>query len=993
MNNLLTFIFVLTSVFIGYSQLSDLDKSFSQIVKEKTIYFNNQKALYGEGKLLEEGSEYQEYLKWYEYWKTRLTPEMSVKQYYEYLSTVKNTKLTKSVGNLDNWTELGPFDKPIAGINDIGNGGSDRGIGIIHSLIVNKINPNKLLAFSRAGGLYYSMDKGQNWSNAGSDKWWRSGCSGMAFAPNNETTWYGVSNVGGTHYWQYAPIGDGGVYRTDNSGLNWSIIGDKYDFNTDPAVGASLLVLGLKIDPLHPNIGYLATNAGLYKSNNINDVTPSNVVWVKVLSDYIEDIEFKTDASNLLIVSRKNSAGLCVISTSVDQGVSFVDLISQPFLSSTNLVVIEVSDNNPNLLFIKDAASITTLRIYDFVTQVWTTKYTFNNQVGWGHGLGVSNFNANIIYVSNYDRFMKSTDGGTTFNTVELSNASTRYHADVEDIVTPPASCTTCSNEVYVTTHGGVNYSNDNTATLSTRSSGLGIAKIQGTSNSVLNPEKISLGLDHDGSVLSNGIFSQNWTPEWKTIYGGDGGSTTIDNSNSNDIWCSRNSNSPASYSTNMGSSFVGTDFPLTNDFYVAVYQNKQFSNIVYTKGRSSIDNAYEEIYRSSNYGIGASSVEQISDFKTLSGLPTGQWIWGVYPAESNPNFLYTFVNSNSPNWITHFYKNSNILSDATSVKNSWVELPFPSSYIMQAVDTKDANIVYFSEGGTIWTPDFKLYKINCTTPSTALSTQIDIAGDLPEIAINSFVLEKGTNGGMYVSSELGVYYTDNFNIISTSSTAINYHWIKIGSNLPNIPLGKLEINYIANKIRVSTPGRGIWEHDLFCPNTTSGNYSGTQSTSNYYQVYNEINSTATIASNTSITYRAGTYILLNPGFNSTPSNNGTAFFEGYIHPCMYVGSSPNLKKGNNTENIENLSQNENLKINSEITIFPNPSESNFTLNIENDEKYDIFIYNNMGTEVYKLSNVEVKNFEIDGAKLQSGIYIVRCVNNHDFKSITFIKK
>lgn len=981
-----------------FAQDFDVNKPFSKIVEEKEAYFANLRKQYGDDILKEEGGAYNEYRRWYNYWITRISPNSTMAEYNAKIgASVTKSSGTRSVGNLDNWYELGPYDKPTAGINDIGNGGSDRGIGIINSIIIHPNNPNKLLANSKAGGLFYSANKGQNWNNAGSDKWWRSGCSAMAFAPNNETTWYASSTMGGTFY--APPIGaGGGVYRTDNSGLVWNLIADKLDFDPNPSVGETVVINCMRIDPVKPNVCYVGTNKGLFKSSNVNDVTPSNVIWTKVSNDYIEDIEFKMDGSSIAFIAHKNSTNQWFISTTTNEGVSWSVLPNYTFDVSTAQVVIEVSQANTNLVWALDRGSNTKLRIFNTSTLTWLMQpMTFLNMVGAGHGFGVSNFNANIIYVSYYDRFRKSTDGGATFTNVELSAAATRYHADVEDIVTPFANCATCassSNEVYVATHGGVNYSNDNVATLTTRSYGLGVAKITEPSNSETNPEEISMGLDHDGTVLSDGAFGQNWMPSWKTIYGGDGGRTQIDYSNPNILWYEPQMSNPK-VSTNKAITTGSTNFPISNDFYVEMTQNRTFPKVLYSKARSGGSSTqYEDVYRSNNSGLVGSTTEQISNFQMQpSPLPMGQWVWGIFPARTNPAYLYANVSSNAPNWIGHLYRTKDALNpSATAVKASWEELPLPASSDIKSVDVRNENIVYFASGGQPWNPVSKLYKVDYTTPTNAIASMIDISGDpatggLPDLPINGLVQELGSNGGIYVSTDIGVYYANNTTIIPNGDSV----WKKIGTNLPNIPLGKVEINYVANKIRVATPGRGIWEHDLWCPNNLSGNYSGAQTGTQYLEVNNEIKSTATVSNTSAITYRAGTYIELNPGFVGTPTSTG--FFEGFIHGCSYIGSSPFLNKTIDMAEETTLTAINQEKGSSDIIAYPNPTDGIIIINIANDDKYDLKVYNQNGSLVFEKNDINVRNFEIDMSRFTNGLYFIKCNNSIDFKMIKILKK
>ncbi len=975
------------------AQDPDYYRPFTEIVMEKEAYFELQREKLDEDEFLAESGEYNEYQRWYRFWKPRIAPYGTMAEYNKLLGEASATP--KSLGNIDDWYELGPTDKPSASTNVSSIGGGDRGIGVINSLIVHRQNPNKLLASSAAGGLFYSEDKGQSWTNAGSDGWWRSGSYAMEFDPEDENIWYASSTIGG-HYYS-PPIGQGGgVYRTINAGLTWSQIADKTDFNMDPNIGADAFINSIKVDPANPSVGYIGTTMGLFRSENINDITPSNITWTKVHDDFIEDIEFKTDGSSTVFIAHKNSTGSWFISESIDGGSTWSNLPGFNFDITTKKIVIEVSDAESDKLYVVDHDSISTIREFNYASSSWNFIDTAHWTIGNGHAFCVSNFNAQYMYIFEGIRFKKSSDGGATFTNVS-SYGATNHHVDIEDLVTPHncATCGSSANDVYVTNHGGVSFSNNNVATLITRSRGLGVARITDPSSAALNPEQISLGLDHDGTVLSYGSYSPTWTPGWKTIYGGDGGFTQIDYSNSDVMWYEPQV-SPFKVSLNKGVTTMNTNFPPSNDFHTEMIQNQTYPKILYTKARANgISTQYEEVYRSDNYGLAGSNTEQISDFQSL--LSPNQWVWGIHPAKTNPNYLYAYVNANTPTWIGHFYRTTIALDAASTVKASWEELDLPSGGSVQAIDVRDENVAYVSKGGFPWDPALKLYKIDYTNPTTALSTMLDISGDpstggLPDLPINSVVLELGSNGGIYISTDIGIYYANNTTIfIGGTSTSV---WTKLGTNLPNIPLGNLEINYVANKIRVTSLGRGIWEHDLFCMNTLSGNYSGAQTGTQFLEVYNEIQSVASITGNAKITYRAGTEILLNPGFIASPDVGTSGYFEGFIHPCSYIGSSPNLKDLVDENNAEtNEYEREISPVVSEIKAFPNPSTGIFTISIANDLVYDVAVYNATGNEIFWVNQTRVDELNIDLSTFDSGFYFVRCISSNDLKAITLIKK
>jgi len=980
--------------FRSIAQVSDPDynRPFSQLKAEKETYFLELVNTYGPEIIEGEASEYREYQRWLAFWEPRIAPNATYQSYNQNLRSYWDImKSTKSFGNLDDWKELGPFTKPNSGITSIGLGGGQLGVGIIQSININRLNPNKVLGNSLAGGLFFSSNKGVNWTNAGSDKWFRSGCSAATFAPDNETTWYAGSNMGGSYYRN--SIGSvGGVYRTTNAGLTWDIIADRSTFNTNPLIGEGTKIHKIIIDPKNPNIGYLATDIGLYKCININALSVSSISWSLVHLGSIEDIEFTTDNSttSTLIISFKN-AGIWGIDKSTDQAITWISLPSPPLSTSTNAVVLEVSDASPTSLYVLNIEVTKGIWVVDLITNSWTAKKQNIINTTGQHCFAVSNFNANVIYVGNHIYFDKSVDGGVSFTQVN----TTQYHNDVEDVITPYATCTTCSQEVYVSTHGGVNYSSDQTSTLQSRSVGLGLASINGGSGSQSNPEKIAMGIDHDGSVISSGVYGSSWIPSWEGVYGGDGGQALIDYSNANNVWV-ESQQAPHLLSQTGGGAYTYTftSFSNTNDFYNKIAQNQFYPEIVYSKSKTHTGiGLFEDIFRSNNRGIGV--VEQISDFNLTHGLPTQHFIFGMFPSQADPNFMYLTEDQNLT-YTSHLYRNMNMLAPASTVVLSWneLQLPHPNHYNSMTPDLINPNIVYITYGGNSWSYA-QFYIADYTIPSSPVFT--DVAGTLgsgglPNTRIGTILLEKGSNGGIYVSTDIGVFYT-NKSMINLSNPSTT-QWIRLGSSLPNIPINSMDINYTANKLRVYTNGRGVWEHDLVCPSDLSFNFSGIQNTTTFYEAVNEIKSTAIINSTNSITYRAGTFIQIDPGFMATPTSSN--FFSAFIHPCSYYGNSPGIKNFEENSFSGEYEENKPVKyLNSKtINIYPNPNDGKFTIDLdETNSNSSLLIYNLYGQVVAQFSDINDRELEIDISELPKGMYLVKCYDKSSVKTATIVCK
>jgi len=113
------------------------------------------------------------------------------------------------------------------------------------------------------------------------------------------------------------------------------------------------------------------------------------------------------------------------------------------------------------------------------------------------------------------------------------------------------------------------------------------------------------------------------------------------------------------------------------------------------------------------------------------------------------------------------------------------------------ALDPKDPSgeTVYYTTQG-FYGNQITLISPNAISP---------VAGDLPNIPVNSIVFDPEFPGIMYVGTDIGVFQTVNGGI----------NWVEVGpATLPSAPVSHLEVFRAAGvkKLRASTYGRGVWE-------------------------------------------------------------------------------------------------------------------------------------------------------------------------------------
>lgn len=116
------------------------------------------------------------------------------------------------------------------------------------------------------------------------------------------------------------------------------------------------------------------------------------------------------------------------------------------------------------------------------------------------------------------------------------------------------------------------------------------------------------------------------------------------------------------------------------------------------------------------------------------------------------------------------------------------------------AVDGVNPNILWATCGNKQ-----TAIKVIKSTDGGATWSNYSAAG-LPSYSVNCIVHQMGSNGGVYVGTDAGVYYRDN-NLAS---------WVPYSTNLPLAThVNWIKINYAKAKIRIAGQ-TGIWESDLF---------------------------------------------------------------------------------------------------------------------------------------------------------------------------------
>jgi hypothetical protein len=781
-------------------------ENFYDIVKRRDRQFEVLRRQLGGRFDVEEGTGYGKYQEWVGHWEPLVYPHGRFEIAYDAMNRIARQPDQPTQPPYCNaWKELGPFDTPV--------GDSGRGVGQVHWIDFDPNNPNNLFTGSALGGLFYSIDAGATWKSGGTDFLEPNiGAAHVAVDPKDATgsTWLLATGDGDGHPMDGVGSGQNtshGVYRTTDKGKRWVKIG--LDFTNDWShvpVWWTFQIKKLLFAPDNSGTIWAATNFGLFKTTIAND--PSGFDdWELVPTgenngnpandDSFYDIEYRPGDPSTLYASGST------LVRSLDGGDTWNPLPGIPFLpdSDAGRIAMEVTPANPDYLYVvvvtKDPAECngsaddvprSWLYRFDANSGSWTDKGPICNTGSYeptqrgvhfsrAQSIGVSPIDPNLIFIGDV-KMAKCTTGGDPNFCNWIQTAST-LHDDIHQVKFAPIDANNPNGlTIYAAHDGGVSKTVDGGINWTNQSNGLAVAWVMRMSTSATDPKLILAGLFDEGTVLYNGST-------WRQVFGGDGLTPIIDHIDPTNMFVSRQSGH-VRRSADKGVSFPFFANPgCASNWHTFVILNSVDTQTIFGA-------CLPEVRRSTKRGE-PRSWSTISDFTSV-GLGDLQ-VWKLYTALSDPNYLYAhLVHGTKPQPLMRT-KNAN--ADPSEVEWDPI-LPPSNQWISDMAVDVDPNKFWITYTGG---PN-KVQYYNGNSYIN-LTTNLD-----PSLTVNSIVPRRGTDQ-LFIGTSRGVY----------SGRGATPNWTRLGTptvgEMPFIEVGDIEINYVNNKLRAATRGRGVWEIPL----------------------------------------------------------------------------------------------------------------------------------------------------------------------------------
>ena len=533
-----------------------------------------------------------------------------------------------------------------------------------------------------------------------------------------------------------------GLLKSNDGGLTWNSIGNINSNETTEII----------IDPSNSSILYLATNNGLLKS------TDSGNTWSTILSGNIRDVDMKP--SNPSVIYAVTSETFHV---SNDGGTTWNN-ITNGLPGSSGRLAIATTPANSNYVYILSANTGNGFQgLYrstnsgtSFTTMNSSTDIFESTQAWYDMAITVSPTNENTV-ITGVLNVWKSTNGGSSFTKLNSwsnpsSNAYT--HADIHYLKY-------FGGNLYCGSDGGIYKSVNNGNSFNDLSFGLQIGQfycIAGAENDV---NTLAGGLqDNGGYALKNGI--------WKVYYGADGMEAGVDPNNSNIIF-GMIQYGDLYRSTNGANTSTGLGSPQTGRWVTPMQMDQNNDRLV-----AGYDDLFEYDYN--------------NGWNQLSTFTFPQQIRCIEIYDGNSDIIFVSTNDN-------LYRTTDNGANFTDITGS---ISTTSNFSSIEVNPTNADEIWVTRAG--WSAANHIFH---TTDGGA--TWNNITANLPNLPCNIIKHNLGSNGGVFVGTDIGVYYYDN--------TLLS--WVQFMNNLPNVIVNDLEINESAGLIRAGTYGRGVWESPM----------------------------------------------------------------------------------------------------------------------------------------------------------------------------------
>jgi photosystem II stability/assembly factor-like uncharacterized protein len=375
----------------------------------------------------------------------------------------------------------------------------------------------------------------------------------------------------------------------------------------------------------------------------------------------------------------------------------------------------------------------------------------------------------------------ESLNGGVSWTTSQTPHAD--QHGVAWDPFTP--------NKVFLDNDGGFYQSLENGRArgLWTKTARLPATQFYAMDVSVQDGSRVNAGSQDNGS-LKSWAGDNTVNGDWFGFVGGDGMMNRINPANDRRYYgCSQNGGCRGFED---GTPSFNMRIPGNRANWVAPIEFAADPRIMF--------GASEFVYRM-NTDVGQRTWERISPDLTEGTEPRAPGfgnVTAIGTTPADPNLVYVGTDSGLV-WVTR-----NAMAPAAEVTWQKVESPvFPGRWVTRiTIDPGNAQIAWASFSG--WRSGDGYPHLVMT--SDGGQTWADIVGKrIPQAPINDVIRHPSKPKWLFIATDVGVFRTTN----------LGKTWIKVGDNLPLVPVNDIDLPAGSDTLYAATYGRGVWTTSL----------------------------------------------------------------------------------------------------------------------------------------------------------------------------------
>ncbi|WP_235297320.1 3-coathanger stack domain-containing protein [Portibacter marinus] len=703
--------------------------------------------------------------------------------------------------------------------------------GRINCIAVHPTNPNVIFVGTPVGGIWVTYDLGGNWLNLnpGMDNL---GVSSIVIRSDNPNVIY-IATGGGDGF----DTPSMGVLKSTNGGYDWVTTG--MSFAENELINTYKMIA----DPGDPDVMFLATSIGIFKTTD-----GWNTETQEYSNKVVFDIEFKPGSSDTLYAGTNNT-----LARSYNGGDSWSTLNvtgSVPHTLNWSRVAVAVSEDAPDWIYVMFGRNAKGTGFWGYHRMFLSTDDGANfimrdedtdmvsTQCDYNLEMTIQPGAPNVVFLGAVNLW-KSNNTGSTYTRIAVPDGNEnipKIHPDIHWFEW-------VGNRLFIGTDGGITYTDD-----------FGVSYVNITDGLTINQIYDIAIKDNQYMAGSQDCGTHDWhlgDPSAYRTLGGDGLECFYDPSE-NVRYASTQSRR---YRSVNGGNWIDISPPSQlGDIWKGVFTH-------HPTNYDTIFSAAFDIARSFDQGQNWTIFDPGFNRTDLK-------IETLVMSRNNPNRMYisnlrelklvTNIHLSKPNFI--------------NIDNG---LPMSSLNISSmAVNPNDVNEIWVGFYG--YGDGMKVYK--STTGGQGVDPWVNVTANLPNVPVYCIEYLPGSNNGIYIGTDFGVFYKDD--------SMTNWAWFSAG--LPKTRVEDLVVH--EGYLYAGTFGRGMWRtpHVGSCPvnltltsaNDQSPSYStGTQFHSASYGIYSD--RIITGGQGTDVTYSAGNFVTLAPGFHAEANNNFKASLDG----------------------------------------------------------------------------------------------------------------